>query len=106
MTEVVRQPGQPISASSLSQSPARRSPILGKEDWWAIWIGLFATGKTISWIAVAPQKWSHWSEVSAQLVAHWRQYVALFVLWAGLFGIGTSALGIRVAHFLPSFAFV
>jgi uncharacterized integral membrane protein (TIGR00698 family) len=44
--------------------------------------------------------------VGAQLAAQWPQYTALFVLWSVLFGIATSALGIRFAHFLPSFLFV
>jgi uncharacterized integral membrane protein (TIGR00698 family) len=92
-----------------------RPAVLGREDWWAIWIGLglvivavalFATGETIAWIAVAPQKWSHASDVGVQLAAHWRQYAALFVLWSVLFGIGTSSLGIRFSHFLPSFLFI
>ena len=60
------------------KSPAlgRRSPwgeLFRKEDWWAIWIGLgliavalalFAAGSTIKWIAPAPQKWSHLSDVT------------------------------------------
>lgn len=115
MTEIVQRPGQPVPDSGVSQPLSARSPVLGKEDWWAIWIGLglvivavvlFATGNTISWIAIAPQKWSHLSEVGTQLGAHWHQYTALFLLWAVLFGIGSSALGIHPARFLPSFLFV
>jgi uncharacterized integral membrane protein (TIGR00698 family) len=83
-----------------------------KEDWWAIWIGLgliavavafFAGGSSIKWIAVAPQKWSHLSDVAQQLKAHGVQYAALFVLWAVAFGIGAAALGIKISRFLPAF---
>ncbi|HEY1725317.1 MAG TPA: putative sulfate exporter family transporter [Steroidobacteraceae bacterium] len=84
-----------------------------KDDWWAIWIGLglvvvaaglVATGSSIKWLAIAPQKWSHWSEVAAQLQTHATQYLALFALWAGLFSIGITALGYRLSRFLPAFA--
>ena len=95
-----------------------RSPwgeLFRKEDWWAIWIGLgliavavalFAGGSSIKWIAVAPQKWSHLSDVTQQLKAHGVQYAALFVLWAVAFGIGAAALGIKISRFLPAFLLV
>src|ERR1700730_1559637 len=97
---------------------ARRSPwsdLFRKEDWWAIWIGLgliavavalFAGGSSIKWIAVAPQKWSHLSDVTQQLKVHGLQYAALFVLWAVAFGIGAAALGIKITRFLPAFLLV
>src|SRR5271154_4639619 len=87
---------------------ARQSPwaeLYRKEDWWAIWIGLgliavavalFAGGGSIKWIAVAPQKWSHLTDVRLQLQQHGAQYGALFVLWAVAFGIGAAALGIKI----------
>jgi len=89
--------------------------LFAKEDWWAIWIGvglvlaavvLFASGSSIKWLAVSPQKWSHLPEAFAQYGQHAGQYFALFVLWAVLFGLGTFSLGIRLTEFLPSFAFV
>jgi uncharacterized integral membrane protein (TIGR00698 family) len=96
----------------------RRSPwkeLLRKEDWWAIWIGLgliavavalFAGGSSIKWLAVAPQKWSHLTDVTQQLKVHGLQYAALFVLWAVAFGIGAAALGIKITRFLPAFLLV
>ena len=43
-----------------------------KEDWWAVWLGLgiviiayvfYLAGSSISWIAVAPTKWSTFAEL-------------------------------------------
>jgi uncharacterized membrane protein YadS len=107
-----------IAQTAHSGSLARRSPwseLFRKEDWWAIWIGLgliavavalFEAGSSIKWIAVAPQKWSHLSDVAVQLKAHGAQYAALFVLWAVAFGIGAAALGIKITRFLPAFLLV
>jgi len=55
---------------------------------------------------VAPQKWSHLSDVRLQLKQHGAQYAALFVLWAVAFGIGAAALGIKISRFLPAFLVV
>jgi uncharacterized integral membrane protein (TIGR00698 family) len=107
-----------IAQTAHSGALARRSPwseLFRKEDWWAIWIGLgliavavalFAGGSSIKWIAVAPQKWSHLSEVGQQLKLHGSQYAALFVLWAVAFGVGAAALGIKISRFLPAFLLV
>src|ERR1700744_2449421 len=107
-----------IAHTAHGQALSRRSPwgeLFRKEDWWAIWIGLgliavavalFAGGSSIKWIAVAPQKWSHLSEVGQQLKLHALQYAALFLLWAVAFGIGAAALGIKISRFLPAFLLV
>jgi uncharacterized membrane protein YadS len=107
-----------VAQTADSQLIERRSPwgdLFRKEDWWAIWIGLgliavavalFAGGSSIKWIAVAPQKWSHLSDVTQQLKAHALQYAALFVLWAAAFGLGAAALGIKITRFLPAFLLV
>jgi uncharacterized membrane protein YadS len=86
-----------------------------REDWWAVAIGvgliavavaLFASGGSIKWIAVAPQKWSHVSEVGTQLQTHALQFLALFVLWAGVFSVATASLGYRTSAFLGTFVLV
>jgi len=95
---------------------AKASPIwvdfIRNEDWWAIWIGLslvavavasFALGGSVKWIAVAPQKWSHLTEVRTQLAQHGLRYAALFVLFAAALGAGAATLGIPISRFLPAF---
>ncbi|MGD1065892.1 MAG: putative sulfate exporter family transporter [Vulcanimicrobiaceae bacterium] len=86
-----------------------------KEDWWAVWIGLaivliatglFAAGSSIKWLAVAPRPWTTLPEIASQLGSHALQYLALFVAWSVLLGIGARAVGLRLAQFLPAFAFV
>lgn len=107
-----------FAARANLDSPDRASAwkdLFRKEDWWAIWIGvgligvaavIFSNGGSIKWLAVAPQKWSHLSDVSSQLSQHGLRYGALFVLWASLFGLGLAVLGIRLSTFLPAFLFV
>jgi uncharacterized integral membrane protein (TIGR00698 family) len=107
-----------IAHAANSRAIERHSPwrdLLRKEDWWAIWIGLgliavavalFSAGSSIKWIAVAPQKWTHFADITQQLKQHGLQYAALFVLWAVAFGIGAAALGIKITRFLPAFLVV
>src|SRR6185503_13694473 len=67
---------------------------------------LLANGSSIKWVAIAPTRWSHLSEAIGQLRDHAPQYASLFSLWLVLLGIGTSALGFKVARFVPGFALV
>jgi uncharacterized membrane protein YadS len=83
-----------------------------KEDWWAVWIGLgligvaiakFASGGSLQWIAVAPQKWNDVAELVSQLPPQGLRYLALCLLWAVLFGTGAAALGLKFSRFLLAF---
>jgi hypothetical protein len=89
--------------------------LLRREDWWAVWIGLglifvaavlFANGSSLKWLAVAPQKWSHLSDIGPQLRSNGARFAALFVMWALLFGAGAAALGLGWLRFLPAFLVV
>jgi uncharacterized integral membrane protein (TIGR00698 family) len=86
-----------------------------KEDWWAIWLGLgivvaaflfFAGGSTIKWIAIAPGKWSNFSQLWSHFSSHILQYLAQFVLWGVIFSISLKALRFKLSEFLPSFIFI
>ncbi len=95
--------------------PVRESlwtEFIRKEDWWAVWISLgligvaiakFASGGSLQWIAVAPQKWGNATELAGQLRPQGIRYLALGLLWAVLFGTGAAALGLRFSKFLLAF---
>jgi len=109
MTDIASATAGPVPTVGPLTGPNNR------EDWWAVAIGvglialavaLFASGGSIKWLAIAPQKWSHLSEVGTQLTAHALQFLALFVLWAGIFGVATAALGYQTSRFLGTFVFI
>ncbi len=105
--------------STTARAAAAAIPTVGpltgpnnREDWFAVAIGvgliavavaLFASGGSIKWLAIAPQKWSHLAEVGTQLRVHAVQFLALFALWAGVFALATAALGYRTGAFLGTF---
>src|SRR5208282_3820005 len=83
--------------------------LIRKEDWWANWIGLgligvavglFSSSGSLQWIAVAPQKWSHMADLAGQLQRYGIRYIALFLLWAVLFGTAAIALHIKLSKYL------
>lgn len=87
--------------------------LFSTEDWWAVWVGLlvivvawvlFASGSSIKWLATAPAKWTDPGAAGHDLVKHLPNYIALFAVFAVLFGVSLSVLKQRIAHFLASFA--
>ena len=73
-----------------------------KEDWWAVWLGLgivilayvfYLAGSSISWIAVAPAKWSTLSQLATQFSTNAIRYLALLVVFLILFTIVISFIG-------------
>jgi uncharacterized integral membrane protein (TIGR00698 family) len=86
-----------------------------KEDWWAVWLGLglvilayvfYLTGSSISWIAVAPAKWSTFSQLGTQLSANGIRYLALLGAFLIIFTIVVSFIGQKPKAFIPAFIFV
>lgn len=86
-----------------------------KEDWWAVWLGLglvvlafalFARGSSIAWIAVAPTKWSTFSELGGQLAANAPRYFAQLGLFLVILTIPTSVMGHSARRFVPSFLLI
>src|SRR3984885_10656572 len=99
----------------LRKTSNHRNDFLRKDDWWAVWLGLgltvtavllFLQGASIKWLAVTPKKWSAVAETVADFRASAPRYLALFALWAVLFGVGARALGWKLREFLPSFLFL
>src|SRR5579864_7968487 len=102
----------PTGAAPGRQQSASGGGLFSTEDWLAVWVGLlvivvawalFASGSSIKWLAVAPAKWSSIGAAGADFVKHLPNYVALFLVFAVLFGVSLVALRQKVAHFLPSF---
>ena len=86
-----------------------------KEDWWAVWLGLgivllayvfYLAGSSISWIAVAPAKWSTFSQLATQFSTNAVRYLALLGVFLILFTIVVSFIGQKPRAFIPSFIFV
>src|ERR1700759_5255117 len=72
------------------------------EDWWAVWLGLgliilayifYLSGSSISWIAVAPAKWSTLSDLGTQLSKSAIRYLALLAALLLLFTMVVSFIG-------------
>ncbi len=86
-----------------------------KEDWWAVWLGLgivavayvfYLSGSSISWIAVAPAKWSTLSQLATQFSKNGIKYLALLAAFLVLFTIVISFIGQKPKAFIPSFIFI
>jgi uncharacterized integral membrane protein (TIGR00698 family) len=106
-------------SSTADQAVPNREPSLRefwlKEDWWAVWLGLglviaayalFASGSNIAWIAVAPAKWSTFSELGAGFAANALRYVTQLAIFLVIFTIAITALGHSAKAFIPAFLFI
>ncbi len=108
-------PTQPPAAESPPAAPSRWRDLIGKEDWWAVWLGLgivvlawifFACGRSISWIAVSPGTWSDGAHLLADLEANAWRYLALLGGCLVAFTAATTFIGHRARAFIPSFIII
>jgi hypothetical protein len=86
-----------------------------KEDWWAIWLGLgiilfswfcFGMGTSISWLAVAPPKWTGWEELADHFSTAYPRYLTQFSMWLAVFSLSMKIMGYRLRELIPSFIFL
>jgi uncharacterized integral membrane protein (TIGR00698 family) len=100
--------------AGINQSPGSQK-FWAKEDWWAVWLGLgiiildyvfYLSGSSISWIAVAPAKWSTFSQLITQFSTNAGRYLALLGAFLILFTIVVSFIGQKPKTFIISFIFV
>jgi len=98
-----------------SNKPSNRKEFWSKEDWWAVWLGLgivivayafYLSGSSISWLAVAPSKWSTFSQLATQFSKNGIRYLALLAAFLFLFSIVVSFIGQKPKEFIPSFIFI
>lgn len=97
------------------QQPTGWQELWRKEDWWTVWLGLgivliayvfYLAGSSISWIAVAPAKWSNFPQLATQLSTNAGRYLALLAACLVLFSVVASFIGQKPKAFIPSFIFV
>jgi len=85
------------------------------EDWWAVWLGIgvivvawmfFASGSSITWIAVSPGRWAIPAELGGHFAAEWPRYLGQFVLWLVVFSASMRIMRVKLNEFVPAFIFV
>lgn len=91
----------------------KRSPLLTKEDYWAVWLGLglilasyvaYLNGASLRHsVAVAPPRFSDWSALTSHLAETWHWYLALYGLFLVIFSASMRVMGHKVKEFIPGF---
>jgi uncharacterized integral membrane protein (TIGR00698 family) len=105
-------PIQQPAAETPPSTPSGWRDLIGKEDWWAVWLGLgivvlayvlFACHSSIAWIAVSSGTWSDGPHLLADLQANAWRYLALLAGFLVTFTAATTLIGHRPRAFIPSF---
>lgn len=85
------------------------------EDWRAVWLGLglvivayglFLSGTSIAWLAVAPAKWSAWHQLLAHFQVNALRYLAQFAVLLALFTAGAGLIGYPRGRFITGFVLI
>jgi uncharacterized integral membrane protein (TIGR00698 family) len=95
-------------------SSRTRSPLLTKEDYWAIWLGLglilvaflfYVAGGTLKdYFAVGPPKaFASFSELGDHLAAKWHWYLALYGVFLAIFMVSMRIMGHSLKEYVPGF---
>jgi len=88
------------------------SDLVKKEDWWAVWIGLFLvvsaiifwlSGNSIKYISAKIPKWTNINALFSSLGNSIGSIILLFVVFLILFSIANLFLHYKFSDFLPSF---
>lgn len=86
--------------------------LVRKEDWWAVWIGLFLvllgvffwlSGSSIKVLTAQIPKWNDFPTLAGALSAHLGSIVLLFLTFLILFSITVSFLHVKTAQFAAGF---
>ncbi len=93
--------------------PPREKPVwLIKEDYWAIYLALgliliallfYAGGASIKLGAIAPKKWTSWSEIPADFAARWPWYIFNFIMWLAIFTMSCAIMEVDVVDYVKGF---
>ncbi|MBF0186534.1 MAG: putative sulfate exporter family transporter [Magnetococcales bacterium] len=110
--------GASAAATPSDTPPTRLSPLVLKEDWWAIWLGLLVVGiglisffsgsMVLKDLAINPGKLK-WQSID-ELVVHFGDnlhlYFGQFLVFAAMFGVSCRIMGISLKDFLRGFAVI
>lgn len=101
--------------SSGNQETIKKSgwfELIRKEDWWAVWIGLFLvllgvlfwlSGSSIKVLTAQIPKWNDFPTLAGALSAHFGSIVLLFLTFLILFSITISFLHVKTGPFAAGF---
>ncbi len=92
-----------------------KSPFLVTEDWWAVYLGLgivvvallfYLLGGTLKPLAVSPPKWQSFDTVIQHFRTQTPWYLLQLILWAVVFTVSTSIMGLKASQYLPGFIII
>jgi uncharacterized membrane protein YadS len=104
----------------LQPTPAttQRFVTVGNEDWWTVVVGLSAVilglidlslgGGIVKYLAVSPSgmKWVALADIIAHFARLWPNYLAQFLVFAGVFGSAMRLMGRPFGDFMLSFTII
>ncbi|MED4883232.1 hypothetical protein NST12_05790 [Bacillus sp. FSL W8-1127] len=86
--------------------------LIRKEDWWAVWIGLFLVviaiffwlaGSSIKVLTAQIPKWGDIHTLTTTLSQHFGSIILLLAIYIVLFSIAAFFLQVKTSHFISGF---